>query len=806
MNRCWIRISLCLMLVSSLVRPVPLHAQDPQPVRIGIVRDGTWERSDDIEALFSREIRALLSREFAVEFPANAVFDGGWTLSGVQAGLDQVFSDSSVDIVLAMGVLTSAEVARRTDLPVPVIAPFVFDPSLQDLPHTPDGTSGVPNLNYLAHPASFGRDIRLFQDVAPFDRLAVLLTEAYMTGAPELWAGLRAVADSMGVDVVAVPVGESTMMVLEALSEDIDAVYVMPLTQLPLNEFDILVNGLIARRLPSFSFLGVEEVRRGLLVGVNPEEFWLRLARRVALNTQRVLLGEEPGSISVAIAYGEQLTINDATARAIGVSPPWSVVTEAELLSPPAAEPSQRLSLADAVRIAVNANLDLAVADFAVAAGAQDVRAARSNLLPHIDVSALGTTIDADRAEASFGSQPQRTLVGSANATQLIFSEPAWSNVSIQGHLQQAREVDRERLRLDVILSAAAAYLNVLGAQTFERIQRENVQLTRANLQRARVRQLIGVSNPSEVYRWESQIASGRRAAIDANAQRNIAEMELNRVMHRPLEESFVTVETGLDDESLVTGDPRYLEYFRNRSVFRSFRSFLVQEAVENAPELEQVDAAIAAQRRAYRSASNSFWSPTVALSAGVSNRFAEGGAGTDFTPQFPPGIPDLSGLFPQVNELNLSLGLSVSLPVFSGGSRFVQRSQAREELEGLTAQRDALAERIEQRIRSALHRAGSSFAGIGLAQDGADAARNNLDLVTDSYARGVVSVVELLDAQNAALVADLAAATAVYTFLLDIMEVERAGARFSFFLTEAEREGFFDRLEAFVAANTASR
>jgi hypothetical protein len=37
-------------------------------------------------------------------------------------------------------------------------------------------------------------------------------------------------------------------------------------------------------------------------------------------------------------------------------------------------------------------------------------------------------------------------------------------------------------------------------------------------------------------------------------------------------------------------------------------------------------------------------------------------------------------------------------------------------------------------------------------------------------------------------------------------MEVERAGARFSFFLTEAEREDFFERLKAFVAADSSSR
>jgi outer membrane protein TolC len=801
MHGCWVRISLGLVLAAALAEPFTLHAQNPLPVRIGIVADGFWERGVEIEALFQQEINALLSREFDVEFPASALVDGGWTLVGVQDGLDRLFSDSTVNLVLAMGVLASAEAARRPVLPIPVIAPFVFDPDLQQLPHAADGTSGVVNLNYLAHPSSFGRDVRVFQDVVPLQRIAVLLSEAHMQGAPELWAGLQTVADTMGVEVVGVPVGESAENALAAIPDNVDGVYVMPLAQLPLGEFDRLVAGLIERRLPSFSFLGGEEVQRGMLVGLNPETFWLRLARRVALNVQRILLGEDPGTISVAIVYGEQLTINDATARAIGVSPPWRVITEAELVSPVVADSGQRLSLADAVRLAVNSNLDLVAAEFVVAAGAQEVRAARSSLLPQVEVSALATAIDADRAEASFGSQPQRTLSGSATATQLIFSEPTWANVAIQDHVQRSRVVERERLRLDIVLSAATAYLNVLRAQTFERIQRENVQLTRANLQRARVRRLIGVSSPSEVYRWENQIASSRRAAIDANAQRNVAEMALNRILHRPLEESFVTVEIGLDDATLLTGDTRYLDYFRSRSVFRSFRDFLVQEALEGAPELQGFDAAIAAQRRIYRSAANSFWSPTVALSGGVTNRLTEGGAGANFSPQLPPGTPDLSALFPQPNDLNLSLGLSVSLPIFSGGSRFVQRTQAREEIDALTAQRAALAERIEQRIRSALHGAGSSFAGIGLARDGADAARSNLDLVTDAYARGVLSVVDLLDAQNAALVADLAAATAVYTFLLDVMEVERAGARFSFFMTEPEREEFFERLQAFVAA-----
>jgi outer membrane protein TolC len=801
MKNRWRRVVFGLALVGGVWAPDTGRTQEPQTVRIGIVVDGPWERNDEILTLFEQEITELLVGDFDVRFPAAARVDGGWTSDGVRSGVDRLLADPEVDLVLAVGVLASADAARRATLPKPVIGPFVFDAELQGLPLTGSGTSGIPNLNYLAHPASFDRNARVFQEVVPFRSLAVLMSEAYAEGAPALWSGTRAAAEAMDLEATLVPVGRTADSALALLPPDVDAVYVLPLTQLAAGEFDRLVDGLIARRLPSFSFLGEEEVRRGILLGVNPDTFWFRLARRVALNVQRILLGEDPGTLSVGIAYGEQLTINGGTARAIEVSPPWRVITEAEVLEPAPADVERQLSLASAVREAVDANLDLAAVDYAVAAGGKNLRQARSTLLPQLEFSTLATAIDADRAEASLGSQPQRMLTGSATATQVIFSEPAWANVSIQGHLQRSREADRERLRLDIALDAAIAYLNVLQTQTFERIQRENVQLTRANLELARVRQMIGVSGPGEVYRWESNIASTRRAVIDANTQRNLAEMQLNRLLHRPLEESFSTEEAGLDDAILLSGDPRFLEYFSDRTSFRLFRDFMVSEAVAGSPELKGLDAAIDAQGRAYRSAANTFWAPTIAVEAGVTNRFTAGGAGTEFTPQLPPDTPDLSGLFTQPNDVDLSLGLSVSLPIFSGGSRFAERGQALDELAQLRVERDALAERIDQRIRSALHEAGSSYASIGLAEEGAEAARNNLDVVTDAYSRGTVSILELLDAQNAALVADLVAATAVYDFLIDLMNAERAIGRFDFFMTAAERDAYFDRLEAFVAA-----
>jgi outer membrane protein TolC len=69
---------------------------------------------------------------------------------------------------------------------------------------------------------------------------------------------------------------------------------------------------------------------------------------------------------------------------------------------------------------------------------------------------------------------------------------------------------------------------------------------------------------------------------------------------------------------------------------------------------------------------------------------------------------------------------------------------------------------------------------------------------VTDQYSRGLVSIVDLLDAQNSALRADQDAENAVYNFLIDWMDVQRAAGRFDFLITPEQREEYFQKLEEF--------
>jgi outer membrane protein TolC len=126
------------------------------------------------------------------------------------------------------------------------------------------------------------------------------------------------------------------------------------------------------------------------------------------------------------------------------------------------------------------------------------------------------------------------------------------------------------------------------------------------------------------------------------------------------------------------------------------------------------------------------------------------------------------------------------------------EKQQALEELKRLQLERSELVNRIEQRVRSSFHLAGASFAAIGQSRKAAEASANNLELVIESYGQGALSIIELLDAQNAALLSDEAASNAIYDFLIDLLSVQRSIGTFDVFQSDQERQAFYDRLDAY--------
>jgi outer membrane protein TolC len=563
-------------------------------------------------------------------------------------------------------------------------------------------------------------------------------------------------------------------------------VFVLPLTQINDAEFRQLTAGLIERRLASFSWVGASEVREGILAGWLPDNFTQRLARRTAVNVQRVVLGEDPSSLPIYTIVEQRMTVNVGTAEAIGVYPPWQVFVEADVVGLDTTVTGRQLTLESAVREAIETNLDLAAQGRVVAAGSQEVKLATAPLLPQLGAALDGRIIDQDRAEATFGIFPERSISGQGFFSQAIYDERLWAGRSIEKSLQQSREQDFATLELDIALDASVAYLNVLRGETFERILRENLTLTRSNLELAQIRFSVGVADASEVFRWQNQIANDRQALIDAVAITQAAVIELRRILNRPLDELFTTVETSLSDPALVTAQQALGPYIENPLNFARFQNFMASEATAVSPELQSLRAIEMASDRALKSATRSFFIPNLYLDAGLSHFLARGGA----TGTPPPGLGT------GVDNTRWEVGLVLSYPVFTGLARSAEQGIARERLSQVEFEIEAAADRIDRRVRTALLAMGASRTNIDLSRDAAAAAASNYDLVREAYARGVGNIITLLDAQRNAVVAREQAATAEFDFLIGLMRVERAVGQFYFFSSPEDFQDFIQRLE----------
>ena len=777
----------CVSLLLLVLTPSFAKAKRPV-VRIGTVKDGPTVRFHDGMNILKEEIFTLMEDEYDVHFLAENMVEADWTIEGIKKAVDGLLDDRKVDLVIALGYGASNYLAKKKNFPKPVIATLVVNGRTQGFPED-NGASGVHNFTYISPLTDPVRNLETFKELVPFQNIAFLVDRNFMQTFPKsepFRKQVKALASSFDMSVNIVFADSTAEEALNALPAETDAVFVFPLIRFSEKEFEKLAGGLIRAKLPSYSVVGRDEVESGLLVSTRAKSNIGRIARRIALNVQRIFSGENAATLKVAFPIDWELTINMATARAIGVYPSWSILTEATLIQEESKIFSRSLSLDSAVEEAIEANLNLAIQEKNVAAGRRAVEQARARLFPQIDLDASGVIIDDDRAIAGQGVSPEKTLSGSASATQLIYDDDTWTSFKVEKDLQVTREEQRETVRLDIALDAAVAYLDVLRAKTLERIEKDNLKLTRANLDRARARVSAGVANRSEEFRWESEIASSRQEVLKAQAARWQAEKALNQLLHRPLEEQFATEETALENPFLLVSDKRYEGYVSNPMKFLVFRDFYVKEGLALAPEIRFLNAAIAAQEKILANSKRAFWLPTFSVKGSVTELIDDSGEGT--RDQSATGL----------NDTDWSVGIFANFPLVQGGGKFATTKRAIEELKRLKLQKDATAERIEQRIRSAMHEAGASYPSIALSRQAAEASMKNLELITDSYVRGVVSIIDLLDAQTAALVSAQTAENAVFDFLIDWMVAQRAAGHFDIFFSADQREDWFQNLDAY--------
>jgi outer membrane protein len=756
--------------------------------RIMLIADGESQLFVERQKMLKSEIIELLKEDASVDFVEPRT-QTNWTLGRAESALKEGLADRSVDMIIVSGTMTGVVVGRLPKLSKPVLIPYAA-PKLQGLPQ--DGNrSGRRNLAYITGLLNFEREIKQLREIVRFDRMTLIVGEEVVEhlDAPE--QPVQLASQHLGIETRLVVARGSARETLDAIPEDTEAIYIGPVFKWSDDEMQVLVDGINAQDLPSYAGGGVKWVERGALATMETEEDEIRRMRRAAIFVQRIYMGEPAASFPISFEQRPVLVINMATAKAIGTWPRFAVMAEARMINDQTGTRGPLITLQSAMHDAVRANLDLMAQGLEIDASYEGIKVSRGNWLPQ--AGADGNFLINDPTVSSSFAQAQRQFTWGISGSQLLYSPQRHADLRFRRDTYWSREHDYISARLDTMLESGEAYLNVLRANNTERVNRDNLKLTRKNLSLAEMRNTIGVAGREEVFRWQTQIAESRSSVIGASASRNQAEINLNRILNRPLEAPF-RVPPPEDVRAVTPGsDPRLTKYLEDPWSFKVFREFMAKEALLNSPEIRSIDSTISARDQLLKGERRQLGIPDIAVIGGFTHIPYAGGVGGEVP-------PDVEG-FPGRQTFTWNVGAQATLTLFDGTSNYARIRRTFRELDRLHTDRAVLAQRLEQNVRSALHQAGFSYANIELTRDAAEASARNLELVTDLYQRGAADIIQLVDAQNQALGAALAAANALYDFLIDALRVQRAAGAFSLEGTQEYRDDFIKRIDAFAAA-----
>ncbi len=760
-------------------------------LKVGVVIDGANAGVNELIEVTEEEIRRLISDTDTISFDDSFLIDGNWNLEKINAAVSVLNREKRVDVILAVGPVSSHVVAGSKKLSKPSFATHIVNGSMQGISNS-NGSSGVNNLAYIDMGLNIGRHIDRFRQIKAFNTLHLLVSPYMLDGIPELERFLTTEAGNRGVKLVTVKVDGNIGRLEETLA-GAQAVYLAPLISLNPDQRNAVIKKINQLKIPSMNMLGRKAVEDGVFASIAMELDSQKLARRLALNFQRLLLGENPEVFQTSFTSSERLTINMQTAREIGIFPTWEQMTDAVLLHEDNKKVDRQLSITAAIELALARNLKLLAKKQEIDGGNQGVERAKSGLRPHLQAFARQNVMDKDRADSIMSPAQYSAQLG-AELQYFIHNEPAQANIDMKRLFQAALREEERALLLDITRDAALAYLNVLKSKSLQAIQRDNLEVTRANLEIARFREQVGMSGPAEVFRWEIQMASARQAVVDVSVMRKKSELALNQLLNAAQEEEFTTVDCDVYPQVFFLDYAKVASYIDNIYGYKIFRDFLVADTFFFSPEIQQLDKSLTALGRGERSARRRFNQPTVAIQGNFSRTFHESGTG-----RVKPAMPaPFNSVFNYPDKNDWYVGLHVSMPLHQGGDRKASIKEARANIKKLEYDRDHLMQRLELNTRASLEDARASFSGIGLSRTRADFASKALGLVQSAYTRGAVNILDLIDAQNALLIAQEASTNAVFNFLSDFVRVCRAVGTFDFILNQQTNEDWYERLEQY--------
>lgn len=373
----------------------------------------------------------------------------------------------------------------------------------------------------------------------------------------------------------------------------------------------------------------------------------------------------------------------------------------------------------------------------------EKINEARSPLLPQLGLGADYAWNSGYRDNSGVRSN---TTSGSLQLTQVLFDMSKWRALTLQEKTAGIQDVTYQTAQQTLMLNTATAYFNVLRAidsLSYTEAQKQSIY---RQLDQTTQRFNVGLVAITDVQNARAQYDSVLASEVSARNELDNALETLRQV-------------TGNYYPSLASLNIDRFQTEKTQPV-----NALLKEAESRNLSLLSARLSQDLAREQIRSAETGHM-PTVGLTAstGLTNSRYSG----DRAAQSASSTDSITG--------SNQVGLSFSLPLYSGGSVTSQVKQAQYAYVSASEQLESAHRSTVQTVRSSFNNVNASISSINAYKQAVVSAQSSLDAMEAGYQVGTRTIVDVLDATTTLYNAKQQLSDARYNYLINQLNIKSA-------------------------------
>ena len=409
--------------------------------------------------------------------------------------------------------------------------------------------------------------------------------------------------------------------------------------------------------------------------------------------------------------------------------------------------------LAQIYRLAVDNDPTLLRAAAERNATQKGVDIAKSGFLPQVNGEA-GYSESTSDSPQFVNNQIQKFAIDSSGwqagvtFNQSIFDWSVWKNADIAEKQAYQAEISYSNAQQELMLRVVNAYFQALQAKDDLSFAEAEKKAIKRQLEQTKQRFSVGLTAITDVHEAQAQYDSAVAREIQA---RNAVEIAYESI--REITGQYPQTLAALDTETFSPSDPAPEDVMKWVKKAENSNLSLLESMVQ----VEIAEQQIKLQQAGHY--------PTVSLSANYSAN------DIDRTIQGEPS-PDTGRLDSR------SIGLNVSVPIFSGFRTSAEVSQARDNYVASSQQMVQTRRQIEREVRNAYYEVSASIASISAFQQSVVSAESALKATEAGFEVGTRTIVDVLNSTQNLYNAKRNLSEARYGYIRQMLRLEQAAGQ----------------------------